>query len=305
MIDFLTHQVLVYQQTVEENTPGQRHRALLDELSLYVYSFPGYKNSLSEEDWSDFLLGFLGRIHGILMNFDYRGLSFVCYLNSVLTWHLRSHYRQNQKGQEDEWVCERESIIEYEHIRSDESGCSCDNQFCLLDKLNYILENSGMTPYRKDALRQRLLIFVLKHISFLEEDDYLTAFPFLGPAPEEALRLRRSILGCLRLKYDRKEHLRRKRIENYCRLNLNEKKWANSGDPLQFPLFEKRSKLYRKRLRKLDKQLDSIPLVPSNEDIARLLDMPKGSVDSGLYYLRAYLQGLKRGLGENRISCPD
>ena len=287
MLDFLTHQVLVYQVTVIGQMPDRRHRALFDELSLHIYSFPGYKKSLNEEDWSEFLLGFMGRMHGVLMNFNYRGYSFVCYLNNVLRWHLRTYYRQSQEGLDDDWVCVRESIIEYEY------GSCCSNQkISLHEKVMLILEGSGMTPFRKEALRQRLLLFVLKNIAFWEEDDFLTAFPFLGPSKEEALRYRRILMEGIQKKYDRKAALSHRRNENYFRLNLNERKIACCVDPHLMPALEKRSDLYRGRMYKLDKQLDSIPLVPSNEDISVVLNMPKGSVDSGLFYLRSYLEGL-------------
>ncbi|QEN08422.1 hypothetical protein EXM22_10655 [Oceanispirochaeta crateris] len=290
MVDFLTHQVLVYQATVNDKDMEFFHRALYDELNMYIYSFPGYKKSLNEEDWSDFLLGFMGRMHGVLMNFNYRGLSFICYLNKVLSWYLRSFYRQNQKGLDDDWVYVRESIIEYEYNRR----CECiPRKYCLLDKMVSIIESSGMTPYRKEALRQRLLLFVLKNISFVEEDDFLTAFPFLGPSAEEALFFRKFLQECLRKKYERKELLSRKRNENYFRLNLTERKKASIADPHLIPGLEKRCNLYRRRLKKLDEQLLSIPLVPSNENIAFLLHLPKGSVDSGLFYLRSYLKDLE------------
>ena len=51
--------------------------------------------------------------------------------------------------------------------------------------------------------------------------------------------------------------------------------------------------LYRRRLRRLESQIRHIPMAPSNADIAALLGMPKGSVDSGLFYLRNFLRTLE------------
>jgi len=285
MLDFLTHQVLVYQRTAEMGEWEKDHRVLMDELNLHVYSFPGCKKSLNEEEWSEFLLSFTDRLHGIIMNFEFRGLSFLCYLNKVLSWQLKTFYRDDQKGRHEEWIHERESIIEY-----DAGSGSCESGLCLLEKMIYIVDSSKMTPLRMASLKQRLLLMVLKNISSLEEDEFLMAFPYLGLSRCQALELRKKLLLTLANKKRRREQLILKRNENYFRLNLHEKKKHSCVDSRQTVYLENRICLYRKRLVRLDDQIRAITLVPSNEDIANLLQIPKGSVDSGLFYLRSHLE---------------
>ncbi len=288
MMDYMTHQVLVYQSTVSDGDRGENHRVLMDELSLHVYTFPGYRKSLREEEWSDFLLSVTNRLHTIVMNFEYRGLSFLCYLNKVLSWQLRTFYRDDQKCRNEEWIHERESIIEYDFCRENE-----DAEFSLIEKLKCIVETSKMTPVRMESLKHRLLLMVLKNIASLSEDDYLGAFPFLGPSKQKAVLLRSELLTALEKKCRRREILTLKRNENYFRLNFHEKKRSSCVDRHQCASLENRSCLYRRRIRRLDEQLKAIPLMPSNEDIAGVLKIPKGSVDSGLFYLRSYLEKLK------------
>jgi len=261
------------------------HKALMDELNLHVYSFPGYKKSLCEEEWGDFLLSVASRLHNIIMNFEYRGLSFLCYLNKVLSWQLRTYYREEQKERYEEWIHERESIIEYETGRG-----GCEPEFSLLDKLTYIVDSSKMTALRMESLKQRLLLMVLKNIASLDVNDYMNAIPYLGLSRPAALELRTNLLRTLDRKFRRREILTLKRNENYFRLNLHEKKKYVCADRNESAVLENRIKLYRRRLRRLDNQLNAITMVPSNEDIARLLEIPKGSVDSGLFYLRSYLE---------------
>ena len=272
MMDFLTHQVLVYQCTAAMGDWKKDHRVLMDELNLHVYSFPGCKKSLSEEECGEFLLSFTGRLHGIIMNFEYRGLSFLCYLNKVLSWQLRTYYRVDQKERPEEWIQEKESIIDYDA----ESG-SCGSEFCLLEKMIYIVDSSRMTPLRTVSLKQRLLLMVLKNISSLGEDEFLMAFPYLGLPRSRAQELRKKLLLTLEKKKKRREQLTLKRNENYFRLNLHEKKKQACADPQQSVYLENRIRLYRRRLLRLDEQIKAITLVPSNGDMACLLQIPKVS----------------------------
>lgn len=86
MLDYMTHQVLVYQSCQGSGSENTLKQMLMNELSLHVYSYPGRRHSLNEEDWSDFLLDFHGKLQDILINFHYRGPSFWGYLNKVLEW---------------------------------------------------------------------------------------------------------------------------------------------------------------------------------------------------------------------------
>jgi hypothetical protein len=56
---------------------------------------------------------------------------------------------------------------------------------------------------------------------------------------------------------------------------------------------QERLRVYRKQIRaaeirieKTDRELKSTALLPTHKDIASVLGVAKGSVDSGLYYLR-------------------
>lgn len=285
MLDFITHQVLVYQKAGEEERKGERFRELLQELTCHIYLFPGKRRALKEEDWSGFLLSFQGRLPGIILGYTYQGPPFVAYLNRFLTWQLKNWYGMNQKERYQEYAWLRESVLEYET----EEAPSC---LCISMKMAHILDHSGMGSKRKASLRQRLLILLLKNIHFYHEDEYLACFPLLGPGPEEALEFRKKLYECMNKKLNRMNHLSEKRNVNYSKFNLYEEWGMDAADPIKQELYSWRSTLYRKRIQVLDKQLDAVSLVPYNSDIADILNIPKGTVDSGLFYIRAYLMSL-------------
>jgi len=281
-MDAITHQVLLYQYA-RRGAPGTEiQESLMERLYLHIYSFPGMKHSLKEEDRSDFLLGFLRKLPDVLMNFEYRGFSFLCYLNCVLEWQVRSWYSLNEASRRDCWVSEREALIEYGCCREEEG-------LPLKEKLECVILLSGLQRRRLDSFRQRLILFVLKNVALVEEGDFLQALAFLGVNPVTADEQRRILLKTLECRFLRKERLTAKRNECYCRYNLATKKLSEAAGADERSRYVHRSDCYRKRLRRLELQIASVPLSPSNECLAGLLGIPKGSVDSGLYYLRRSL----------------
>ncbi|MDC7234439.1 MAG: hypothetical protein PQJ58_14495 [Spirochaetales bacterium] len=287
MLDYMTHQVLVY-QTSSGSTDGEiLKQSLMEELTLHIYSYPGKRHCLGEEEWSEFLLGFHGKLHDILLNFRYRGPSFWGYLNKVLEWQLLSFFRDSVRSRQNQWVCERESILEYS--REEESQCTC-----LSHKIICLLESAQLTDYRTDALRSRLLLLVLKNVAFIPEKEYSSLFPLLGPTLREGEEYRDFLLEKMKRKYERKRTLESKRCENYCKLTLTEKKRSEETDAELICYLDEKAHLYRKRLKSLDRQIRSIPLFPSNEDISGVVNQPKGSVDSGLFYLRNFLESFDK-----------
>ena len=219
MVDVITHQALVYQAANRGHFRFAFKRTFLNDLSLHIYAYPGLHRVLREEDWSEFLLSFLGRVPDILMRYEFRGPSFISYLNSFLDWHLKTFYRSGERFRRECWVYERESALSCSCCTDGSCPMDCEMKDSLAEKLETIFSQAGVPRLRKEVLRQRLLVLVLKNAAVLDEDDYLTAFPLLGPSSEEALRMKRVLLKTLAPRMQRKQELSLKRNEAYFRLD--------------------------------------------------------------------------------------
>ena len=106
MIDELTHLVLVYQCL------GLYQEFLLEEINIRIYLYPGRSHELPEEEWGDFFLSIQQRVISLINGFEYRGYSFCTYLNNTLQWHLKSHRRSRKRRSYDDWIMERESVLD-------------------------------------------------------------------------------------------------------------------------------------------------------------------------------------------------
>ena len=161
--------------------------------------------------------------------FSIRGLHSGGYLNKVLEWQLRSFYREEVKRKQCEWICERESIIDYEWNPT-------ENDYCLKNKIHYLLTGTKLSGFRVAALRQRLHILLMKNVAFVREDEFLSLLPLLNLSRDKGLLQRECLLEGMKKKFERKNHLVMKRRENYYRFTLSEKKKFDCADPEKTPL---------------------------------------------------------------------
>ena len=102
---------------------------------------------------------------------------------------------------------------------------------------------------------------------------------WLAAAVEQA---RRSLV-CER---SRVEGLVQRRNASWCRQRLLEGKLAQESDPYRRARLSSALDRERARCAKVRLELGSLRTLVPNSVVARILGVPKGTVDSGLYYLR-------------------
>ena len=296
MLDQLTHLVLVYQ------CRGIYKDILVKEINLHIYHFPGNGYELPEEDWGDFFLSIQQRTDALIDGFEYRGFSFYTYLNKTLQWHLKSFRSSLKRKQYDQWMLEKESI---QNFRDSTEYNIIQNP--LKDRIIYLLNTSGLTEKRRAVLTSRLFILILKNLMFIKETDYLECALALGFSVSDAMDIRIRLLSFLEPRLKRRDHLIIRRNKYYHKISCLEKQQKDHMDSvLRFKMGECCRQL-KMRKEKINDHIRRINVLPTNSEISRVLKLPKGSVDSGLYYLREHLEvyGSKAScpIGGNELFC--
>ena len=285
MLDFLTHLVLAHQRL------GLYRNRLRREINLHIYEYPGKSFSLPEEEWGDFFLSIEKRIDALISGFEYRGFSFLTYLNRTLHWQMYSYRRNSRKGQYHDWILERESILNFQ-----DETVSCAEGLCLKDKILCLSSGIGLTDRRRGVLRSRLFILLLKNIIFLDEQEFLECGELLGYSRAEGARIRIFLMARVQQRMDKRNLLVERRNNCYHKVTYYEKKLKEDNENSQDSFLCERIDKFRKRKKRINDQIIRIILLPTNREISLALGAPKGSIDSGLFYLRVYLETLS----ENR-----
>jgi len=263
--------------------------AVMERVATLVYREPGRFGFDDEDDAANALERHGRRIAALADRFVDRGIGFEAYLETCLRFLARTMRRERRRAAEKELVCER--------ARSGQAPSSSDYQ---VDG-RFLWEGERRAapsprlhsrPGRRlpdsevAAFANRLVFLTLK--CAWEVDDELAGRvaessgvdpDWLGSALAQARR-------SLEAERCRHERMQARRNNSWCRLRLLEARASGETDPARRA--ELAAAIRRERCR-FDRARAEIvtfrPVVP-NSVVARILGVPKGTVDSGLYYLR-------------------
>ncbi len=290
----LTERVLCYQRT------GQGLKELLALLAGEIYGYPRCRGSRAEDDGGEFFLFFYPRLLRTLERFQDQGRPFEWYLHSVLRWHYLGYVRW-KKRRERCWAAGAlpalwEPQLVYGPADAKPIAEPQSEAFALPGWLGPemadLLQLKNGTCLKKPVDRKRLLIWALKQVRSLREPDMEKLEAWTDTA-EERLR---ALCSVLREGLERRERrlglLVERRNRAFAALQLAQQALAGEAEPACRALLARRVDRARRCLRRSQERMARVPLQPSNRELAQALGLPKGTVDTSLYWL-------KRRLAEN------
>lgn len=271
MDDALTQAVLQFQQGT---LPLEQVRNLiLIETFLHLSRF-GRKG---EDEVSEFLLEFHPRIPRLLERFHPRGLPFRHFLLRTLRWQWNSFQVERARLRRIDWLTATTWAAEEVSETFEPEGEGDDPEPRL-----------GLEPLD----RHRLVLLALKAAPYLSEHQVEVVSRHSG-ADLAWLQACQHRLQATTVARARRQHsLVERRGEVLSRRLLAEDDARREVDPDRRARCERRAQLYRTRLASLDHQKHVLTLAPTHRELARLLGMPKGTVDSSLFHLKRALKAV-------------
>ncbi len=270
---------------------GMGREAILERIAALLYGDPRRFGFDDRDEAAEALERYRERIAGLAERYVDHGTPFEGYLASSLRFLAKSLRRERRKCRERELVCERAE------------GWACEEREALRPLgaagLEGAAEDSGsLLPQglplaRLNALRSRLVYLYVKCAWEAEDGETLRVAAATGVPLEwlsAATAQARRSLEAERLRYER---LALRRDRSWSRLRLLEGRQAEACDRDERGRVGESIAKEKLRLESTRRAIkDFHPLVP-NSVVARILGVPKGTVDSGLYYLRKSLPGLE------------
>lgn len=270
MDDELTRSVLDYQAGLVA------FEGLRDKVVLEAYHHLNRSRRRGEDEVSDFLLGFYNKVEGLVTRFQPRGLPFRHYLLRTLRWQWHTFRSDRAKERRQRVVAINVGLAD----RVDE------------ELVGEPSASWGPLGEFSEAGSRRLVLLALKAAPWLE-DAHCEAISEVTGVDLAWLQ------GCQhRLRHftdrrrDARQALGEKRSEAYYRRLMAEDEAQRELDPERRQVHERRASVYRHRLANLTIRQNSVSTSPTHQELARLLGMPKGTVDSGLYHLKKKLRSV-------------
>ena len=265
----------------------------LDEIclrvTLLVYGFPKKNSQCSEEDCAEFYLSFHRRIKRLVDRYRYVGRNFETYLHSCLCWHMKSFIRRRICANRREKMLLQEGYFTLDSYRRDsefrETSPGFFPEVPPCNKIGpFALSDRGL-PKKQSELKQ-IILLALKSTKDLND----TSIEKLSVVSGIHRDLFFHFIEVLRLtmcrRTDRIRRLQDRRTRNFFRILclLEERNHCSRQERILGLDF--RIQQERLRFEKAGNDLSRVPKSPPHREIARILGIPKGSVDSCFYYLK-------------------
>jgi RNA polymerase sigma factor (sigma-70 family) len=278
-MESLTEKVLEFQKS------GAGLDALVRELAPTVYQFPSRRMGLDEDACGDFYLYFQPRLLRMLGRFQDQGRPFEAYLAAGLGWQLRSFARARRRADRTWSAALRlEQATDGAGQEGPADGCAASAPVPLPPELSRVI--------RTDSDRRHLLFLILKCPRLLDGDRARVLAGIAGIG-QQRLQALAAVLSEKRAPREaRLADLAARRNRAFCLSRLLEGELRAETDPRQRQSLEMRLAKAQRRMRQAMQRMARVGLSPTNREIAGVLGVPKGTVDSGLFLLKKKLAGV-------------
>ena len=303
--------MLAYQRT------GKGRRALLDELATYTYRYPRRKlPTLDEDAPGDFYLFCHDKLEQIILRFRDRGKPFEHYLNSVLSWQLRS-FLAKRRDSEHAWQTALRSRL-WEEPEAAAPPPAPRRQPRRGSNVHPFPGGAAAPPRggghgqaqatlaaTSETVRRRLLYGALKTGHRLEEPQLAAAAQAVGCGLPRLRFLIEQLRRGRATAHRRLHLLRERRTRAFAQLQLWSAAAHQAVDEARRAHAVRRAARHRRTVETAQSEISRVRVAPSNREIAALLGIPKGTVDTGMYWLRrqsdaAYAAADGIGAGEQQ-----
>ncbi len=293
---------------------GKGYETLFRTISLYVYQFPLRYKYCTEEDCAEFYLSFYSRIPNIIDHYREQGKGIEAYIRTCLKWHIKTYLKSKLKENRiqqfafTEWKLNAPTWVESETLREEGGAFGMelressppllkatewqDNGKSYLIKNNTIRKNKSSKKQEKVKPRisgkqaKKLLLLCLKAAYDLEDRTIQSIAQSIGLHHEVLFHLIEATRSTLLEKEERFRMLQEKRNKLYFRICFLEEDMNRCTSVLEKESLIQRLARLKYHFQKLHRKLSHHYLAPSHQKVAEILGIPKGSIDSTLYYLK-------------------
>jgi hypothetical protein len=225
-----------------------------------------------QERWIDFLSWLYPRLSRAVDGYREKGASFDAYINTIVQWGSKEYRMKEADHSATEYACWK--------ARAEEMAL-CDPEPDYGDSAIKIL-----SPPEEFSDRQILILF-LKSYYFISDDFLNRVAKFLHMDKDKLKKL----VEELRILRDKREKaitdLKESVHSQYYRCLTFQKKLLSTSP--ESPYYEKLQNRFERahtRLLLMQKRLARVKLDATNRQIAKVLNLPKGTIDSALHTIR-------------------
>ncbi|MDR1868162.1 MAG: hypothetical protein LBQ77_07885 [Treponema sp.] len=251
-------------------------KELEEKIFRYINQQPHqFHLRFEKEERLDFLTWLYPRIHRAIDRYEDKGRTFEDYMGALIHWAIKEYFlleRKRTVSEEVYWTNEGSWLVQNE-------GSSYAN--------DENLPPLCVTNKRLVKNKRQMLIMLLKSYRFVSEEFIDRIIPYLGVEKEKVQTLL-SIIREKNIQREERVHRLQEAVKrHYYRYLVAEQKLTLiPKESEQYEEAKQRRDNARKRLNNSRTKLNIVSKRASNRQIAEVLGIPKGTVDSNVFLAR-------------------
>lgn len=278
-----------------EFSKGRRTESQLKQDMLeHIYDWAVRRNGIGPEGAGEFALSVLARIPKIIQGYDPSKGNLISYLTTCYKNHVRLDYTKKFRKKTIE-----EAMV-YQHPKEPLWGCLHDR------KSSYKAEQEDFDKWleackiriaslpeaRQPVARRRLLCLFLYHGVYLPPNRVKDIADICHVNLEKLNGWLKQLVEELDEKLSKLKYLKEHLNKSYTGLRTYQ--WMNQKDCSIYNKqeIERKIHFYSTRVKSSQRKLIEMQLFCSQGSIAKMIDMPTGTVSSSIYYARKLLSPL-------------
>lgn len=294
MVHTLTDAVLDFQSS------GRGLDALIDRVAVFVYHYPKTRMGWNEDDCSEFFCYFYPKLRRLVERFEYRGRPFEVYLIVTLKWQLRTYAGRRAIERLQGRVLAQECFWTSGESEEAPEAREAQPALAAVNPRDLEIPESAraVLKMRRDkrigdaATKKRVLYLALKSSAHLTEQLIGRIAFVTGYDADWIYRLSEELKARIFARRTRLMHLSEKRNGCFFRIYCLQEQLRLVVEHSVRVALARQLASEELRLASMLDEISRVPIDPTHRDIAEVLGIPKGSVDSGLYYLKDALRVL-------------
>ncbi|MBN1797150.1 MAG: hypothetical protein JW822_01145 [Spirochaetales bacterium] len=247
----------------------------------YIYTYITKCKYFDQDDRHEFILYFYPILNKALHSFRYKGVPFEHYLSFLVSRRIKTFLKNKLKAND---LSNITSTIFQSHEPPYSVTATPSPE--INSRIKKILAISAMGKIENNAARKRFLFFIAKKAKDLTVDDIELA-SHLTDYKQNWLQDK---LCELKQELQQKEERLKRYIERKNRLFLKtillEKKILTEVDHKQKQILNKKLRKTNNHFKSILNRISKTSLSPSHREIAEVLNIPKGTIDTSLYKLK-------------------
>lgn len=267
----------------------QSKEDLKNEVLNYAYEQVGRDKYIEA---GDFILDFMPRVNSIIDNYNSELACFKHYINRHIKWLMFSFSKAYMQKKEKNDAYQYHYIAEFrERVSLFEEKA----EYKISEKALKLLsvKNGKIT---KDSSRKRLEIFTLKNSRTLTSDQINILAPLINRTPEWLYKVKIDLYNQCEKRIQNRDYLQERHNRLFIEITKDQKKLSKMENGYGKEILFNKMREKQKRKNDMNIKLKKRNCGPKNEEIATLLNIPKGTVDSSLFYIKKALKSLLPGL---------